>query len=355
MTKYEIKEIHQNQKYLKSPNYNYVFNRDDGRFMRWGEHFDDDPDFSEFGPEIADIEISTICRKGCSFCYKSNTASGKNMTIETFQKIFAKLPDTVCQIAFGIGDLDANPDIWKILGYSRDNDVIPNITVNGYRLTEQDIEDLSLFLGAVAISNYDKDICYRTVQRFATYIDEPGITLKQVNIHQLLCEETYDQCMELLHDVKNDPRLEKLNAVVFLIMKPKGKRNKFHQLRDMTKYRNLINYAFELGVPIGFDSCTAPSFLRAVKDRPEYEQLKMCAEPCESTCFSIYIDVDGNAWPCSFCEGMEGISPISIENSENFLRDVWHSDQFRTFRQKLLDSSCKTGCRECPVFDVEIR
>ena len=346
---------------VKLPNreYNYTFDRKTGFFMRWGKTPDDDPDFSPVGPEIADIEISTICHQNCPWCYKSNTAQGKNMTFEQFKEIFHKLPPYVCQIAFGIGSIDANPDLWQIMHYCRDNAVVPNITINGYRMKSGDCSDwveLARVCGAVAVSNYDKDICYGAVQKLADRIlynfeDE---TLCQVNIHQLLCENTYNKCMELLDDAKNDVRLSHLNAVVFLIMKPKGKRNHFQQLKDMTKYRALIDKAFALNVPIGFDSCTAPSFLRAVKDHPNYKQLKQIAEPCESTCFSIYIDVEGKAWPCSFSAGEPGIEPIDLKTTNNFLRDVWYSPQFRDFRGKLLASQCQNGCRQCPIYDLEI-
>ena len=36
--------------------------------------------------EILDIEISTICNKRCSFCYKSNTDKGENMTLDTYKE-----------------------------------------------------------------------------------------------------------------------------------------------------------------------------------------------------------------------------------------------------------------------------
>ena len=82
-------------KYLKSSDYNYAFNKKTGIFIRYGKTVDDDPDWSEFGPEIADIEISTICHQGCEFCYKSNTPFGENMDLETFKKVLNKFVDKI--------------------------------------------------------------------------------------------------------------------------------------------------------------------------------------------------------------------------------------------------------------------
>ena len=90
----------------KSKDYNYIFNKKTGDMARWGETEDDDPELSPVGPEILDMEISTICNglgKPCKFCYKSNTSSGTYMTLEKFKSIFANLPKNIMQIAFGIG------------------------------------------------------------------------------------------------------------------------------------------------------------------------------------------------------------------------------------------------------------
>ena len=54
-----------NFKVINTPTYNYKFNKVDGYFCRWGKTKDDDPIYAPLGPEIVDIEISTICNKNC--------------------------------------------------------------------------------------------------------------------------------------------------------------------------------------------------------------------------------------------------------------------------------------------------
>ena len=105
---------------FRSKSYNFNFDRKTGFFRRWGNTLDDDPSYSPVGPEIADIEISTSCNgvgKVCDFCYKKNNPNGTYMTLETFKVLFSKLPPTITQIAFGIGDIDSNPDMWKIFDF----------------------------------------------------------------------------------------------------------------------------------------------------------------------------------------------------------------------------------------------
>ncbi len=93
-----------------SENYNYTFDKINGDFKRWGNTYEDDPQFSPVFAEIADIEITTACsgaltkingkeiRKPCAFCYKSNTPNGYNMSFETFKKIIDKTPNRLDDI-----------------------------------------------------------------------------------------------------------------------------------------------------------------------------------------------------------------------------------------------------------------
>ena len=122
---------------LMSENYNFMFNKADGFFARWGKTQEDDGDLEIGLPEIADIEIAEVCEGvpgigPCSFCYKSNTGfKGDNMSLDTFKNIFDKLPPTVTQIAFGCGTLRRHPEMWDIFNYSKENGVTPNLTING--------------------------------------------------------------------------------------------------------------------------------------------------------------------------------------------------------------------------------
>lgn len=354
------------KKLVKSPIYNYIFDRETGFFARWGKTKDDDPHMSPFGPEIADIEISTVCngigtslatRKPCSWCYKSNTGCGANMTFDTFRDLFHKLPRNLTQIAFGIGDIDGNPDLWRIMEYCRDNpynSVVPNITVNGMGVDKEVAKRLAKLCGAVSVSRYHiPGVCYNAINNLAS------AGLKQVNIHQLLAHETYDKCFDLLEDTQNDRRLAGLNAIVFLMLKPKGDRNKFHGIGSLDRFNKLIKAAQDSGVSVGMDSCTAPLMLKYAET---YDQQNIIPsiEPCESTLFSIYINTDAEVFPCSFTEGQPGWETgISMPEVEDFFKDVWFSDRINDWRGGLLNSSTgcsdcvmKQHCRSCPVFDI---
>jgi len=320
-----------------SPNYNSIFDTENGFFARWGESYEDNPEFCPQGPEILDIEISTICSNGCSFCYKANTENGRYMTINTYLKILDLLPETVVQIAFGIGDITGNPYLYDILQATKDRGIIPNITVNGRRMGCDDYEYLSRLCGAVATSHYDDESCFNTISK---------LTVKQKNIHKLLAEETFDSCFDLMNKTKTDKRLKDLNAIVFLWLKPKGVRNHYHQLSSFNKYKQLIGYAFDNEVRIGFDSCSAPFFLKAISDYKNFDEISMLVEPCESSLFSYYINVDGVGFPCSFSEGLKEFKGVNILKAKNW-NDIWYSEETCRFRNNLLSM-----CRNCPIYNL---
>lgn len=365
------------QKLFRSGKYNYNFDKNTGLFMRWGKDEKDDPDFSPFGPEIADIEISTICNgipneKGiltpCKFCYKGNSGVGKNMTIDQFKQVFSKFPSyeadektiyPLTQIAFGIGDVDSNPDLWAIMDHCRENGVIPNITVNGWNVNGQNAQNLVDRCGAIAVSRYKPvDSCYNAVETLSNLEKTDGGKISAVNIHMMLSEETYEDCLQVVEDSKTDPRLKNLNAIVFLALKCHGRGKNFTKLSSLSKYKKLVDMAFEKDVRIGFDSCSANSFLRSISGHERYDEIQQFVEPCESTLFSIYIDVDGKVYPCSFCPGENGWSDgISMFEVQDFVKEVWDGERVSCFRKNLVtnfDGSAERLVRCCPVYDLEL-
>ncbi len=339
---------------MKGKNYNFVFDYETGFFARWGATKEDNPLYSPGGPEIADIEISTICSgpfgKRCDFCYKNDTAHiKKNMSLDTFDKVIKRVNQNnfLCQVALGIGDVDANPDLIPIFRYCRENRIVPNITVNGARLDEvfegkTYAEHIAHYCGAVSVSNYDDDLCFNAVKKLT------DLGMKQVNIHQIMSDETIEQCIELLDKAKHDPRLDKLNAIVFLSYKAKTKCSNMTVLKNEEKYNELIRKAFEKNISIGFDSCGATRFIKAIENRHDFEEIKQFVEPCESGLFSIYINTDGHFFPCSFTEGVgDWGKGIDVANCDDFMKDVWFSDRVIEWRKMLI--SCN---RSCPMFNV---
>lgn len=349
---YEVAIDGQN-KYFKSKEYNYIFDMKTGRMISWGRTFEDDPLVSP-APNIADIEIDGCCtglkNNGvvCPFCYKSNTpTSGKWMTFEEFKHIIDVYPKSLTQVAFGSSAcLNTNPDIWRMMKYCRENNIVPNVTLANV-LTDEVADNLASLCGAVAISRYeDKDICYNSIKK----LTDRG--MKQVNIHLLFAEEYYERCKETFEDVLTDERLKNLNAIVCLGLKKKGRGTSFHRL-STEHFRELIRFAIDHEIGLGFDSCNSKRSLEVLG-----ESVKDSVISCEATLESSYINYHSEYYPCSFMEGTEdwksGISLKDINSPEEFIEKVWHNYKTEVFREKLLDTTNRNcyGCRECPYFEI---
>jgi len=338
-------------KAVKSGVYNFIFDKRTGLHMRWGRDADDDPEFGPVGPEILDLEISVNgCPNMCPWCYKGNTnEKPTNMTFETFKKIVDKMPPCLTQIAFGITGVQTNPDFIRMLKYCYETGIVPNFTLSGIDLTDEIAKEIVRYIGAVAVSAYShmKDLCYDTIRKFL------DLGVKQTNMHLLVSAENLSFVYEVLDDIKKDERLRGLNAVVLLGYKPKGPgKDDFHPAA-YSDFEAIVRYALKNDIPIGFDSCSAPKFERYVRENitepKRVAAMLSMSESCESSLFSSYINVKGEFWNCSFCEGEDWVEPVNVLEAEDFLRDVWYSPQVVAFRKKLLATTVD-GTRSCPAF-----
>ena len=328
-----------------SPSYNYLFDVDTGEFARWGKTLDDDPEWCEWGPEIADIEISEgDCTGRCPWCYKSNPENnGKHMTFDAFRKVLDLFPATLTQVALGLTDLDANPDLLDIMRYCLDNDVVPNFTTAGFGATPELVRATAAMAGAVAVSVYPhtRERAYETIRMFQAE------GMKQVNIHLLYHADNMGFVYGVLNDVAS--KVVEPNAVVLLGLKPKGRGSNLQPLAP-ADFTDLIRFCLENELPMGFDSCSASRFLRAVDDLGiegvQREYFHTVAEPCESALFSIYVSRDSLVYPCSFTEDVE--QPISMLKAEDFIKDVWSRPSMQAWRKRLLAND-----RRCPAYNID--
>lgn len=343
---------------VRSENYNYNFEKATGHFMRWGKTLNDDPVMAPW-PEILDIEVEERCNgvpnssgieSPCSFCYKANTLKGRTMSFSTFKTIFdkTKINDKssfLTQIAFG-ADAGAkyNTELFDMMQYARDNGVIPNITVANI---DDDIADkLANVCGAVAVSRYEnKDICYNTIKK----LTDRGMT--QINIHAMLSAETFNRVKETLEDYLTDDRLKKLNAIVILSLKKRGRGDRYNKATQ-EQFQELVDFAMTHQIPIGFDSCSAGKFEESIRKYPNYKNLMVHTEPCESTLFSQYINVEGKFYSCSFCENAPSFPEgLNVVECSDFTKDIWFNPKTVEWRNNLLNVR-KAGSLSCPVYEV---
>jgi sulfatase maturation enzyme AslB (radical SAM superfamily) len=340
-------------KCLRSQEYCYNFDKQSGFFARWGRTKEEDPSWSPFGPEIMDIEISEGegCPMSCPWCYKGNKKGNNavNMSFDTFKKLFSTFPKTITQIAFGITSVGSHPELFDFFQFCRNNGVIPNVTINGADpLTNEQITKLVNVCGAMAVSinqqNYERGL--NLIERLT---NNGG---QQINIHYVISKQTIEFAYTICNSIKKDPRLSKMNAIVFLGLKPKNRGQSFDVLK-VEDYIKLVNYCLKTNIRFGFDSCSAPRFDKAIEisslNEAKKKLLQQCSERCESGLFSAYIDASGKYWHCSFGEGRNDAYGIDVTQVNDFTEEVWLSQPMKEWRNKLWNLK-----RECPLYP-EIR
>ncbi len=275
-------------------------------------------------------------------CYKSNNSNGYNMPLSTFKEIIDKMPTCLTQVALGAdAQCESNPEIWDMMKYARSKGIVPNITVAD--IADETADKLVEHCGAVAVSRYaDKNICYDSIKK----LTDRG--MKQTNMHFMIHSNNFDDVLETLKDIKNDERLSKLNAVVFLSLKQKGRGVSYTPL-SQEKFTKLVKTCMHEGIPFGFDSCSGYKFVDAVKNMPNSRSLIEMCEPCDSTIQSIYFSAKGDYYPCSFCE--DNFEPINISEVRSVF-ELWQRQEVLDFRSRLLNNTDKNGVRCCPMFNV---
>ena len=342
-------------KYIDTDNRFYeLFDRDTGLYIRSGimENGKDtgvEPFMRSF-PGLIDVGVMGQCAHGISgYCQKSGTQCyqngasivRENMTLDNFCMIVDQCRGKVFQLALGgRGDVDQHENCEEILAYSRENDIVPNFTTSGFGLTRRIVEMLSEYVGAVAVSWYRAKYTHNAIEMLV------GAGIK-TNIHYILGKNTIDEAIERLD---NDSFPKGINAVIFLLHKPKGQGTAENILissnAHIRRFFELVDkkrYPFK----VGFDSCSCAGILNHTEcisfDSIDY---------CEGARFSCYIDAQMKMMPCSFAADVDEwqvcLNHISIE-------EAWNSNAFAVFRSHLAGSCSACNLRQycgggCPLF-----
>ena len=339
-----------------------MYERKTGLFVRMPFKGHKDPLWSPHGPEIADVEITTVCSTGnCGMCYMDSTAQGNHMTMEDLDLLIGQLKETPCHaVAMGGGNPNEHPQFVEILKKFSDANITPSYTTNGHNITPEILEATKEYCGAVAVSwpwwekrhkNFNRNLIVnnerkRTAHQALNMFLEAGI---QTNIHFVLGDKSIDKAIEFLKTEPAVLNLKRLNAMVFLLHKPVGRAkpednlriddprvDEFLEVAGLNSQKNGEKIKPKWG--IGFDSCSVPLLVDRTDTDLDY------TETCESARFSIFITRDLKTMPCSFLKASK--NPPDLHKTR--LSTVWREDElFTNHRNSMIktDSEC-IGCKK---------
>lgn len=193
--------------------------------------------------------------------------------------------------------------------------------------------------------NPQKYECFRVYTERSEILNYDNYTMKAIqmlldagvktNIHFVLSNTTID---EALIRLKYNGFPQGINAVVFLLHKPIGLGTE----SDVLEYSDSrVKEFFELvdkgnlSYKVGFDSCSIPGVLHFCHNID-----KNSLDTCEGSRFSMYIDSEMIALPCSF-DNQDKKYGVQLSEDVKII-DAWNSKEFNLFRKSLRNS-----CRDC--------
>jgi radical SAM protein with 4Fe4S-binding SPASM domain len=269
-----------------------------------------------------------LCKEAGVQCYQDGLHKKQdNMTLENYKWIVDQSKTRLFQIALGgRGDPEMHEHFEEILRYSRENDIIPNMTTSGYGMTEQKANLIKEYCGAVAVSWYRSNYTIRAIKLLL----DQGI---KTNIHFVLGNNSIDEAIEMLTENKIP---EGVNRLIFLLHKPVGLGQSDNVLNasdpKVIQFFNLFNEDRYCEMA-GFDSCCVPGLIN-YSPNVHLDSI----DTCEGARYSAYISSDMKMTPCSFDQKLKWHYDLKGKSID----EAWESNRFEYFRTKL-----KTSCPEC--------
>ena len=326
----------------KTYNYKYSFDTGTGFYMRTGvldENGRDtgrDPFMSSF-PHLIDVGImghcihgsSGLCKAAGVQCYQSGYSVNRpDMSAEDFESIAKQCRHLTNQLALGgRGDPNQHPEFESILRICRENDLVPNYTTSGFRMTDEQVRLTAEYCGAVAVSWYRSSYTEEAIRRFTA----AGC---RTNIHYVLSKSSLAEAVERL---SGKGFADGINAVIFLMHKPVGQGERENMITPgdplLEEFCRLVNRQ-KTPYKIGFDSCSVPMI---VNHCPDISRLTL--DTCEGGRYSCYISSEMVMTPCSF----DRDEKYGVSLRGRTIREVWNSPQFEAFRESL-----RRSCPDCP-------
>lgn len=348
--------------YYKDKKYGFIELFDEGsgflarsNIIQRGIETDIEPTMRSF-PELLDVGIMGscasssygICKSAGVDCYQNaGVRSRPNMSVAQYESIVSQCKGRTFQVALGgAGDPNKHENFEQILSLSRDNLIVPNLTTSGFALSAEEVSLIRKYCGAVAVSYYSKvkqggtESNPLTISAINKFVSAGCVT----NVHYVLSRQSIQ---EAIYRLRNNMFPYGINAVIFLLYKPVGQAHKEKMLTvHDPEYIQLLREIDEVEHPfkIGFDSCQSPAINCFCSN-----VAKQSLEFCEAARFSMYIDCELKAFPCSFGHDL---SRYAVDLSKESIADAWNSPQFNYFREqqtKFCNGCEMNECRNCAL------
>jgi radical SAM protein with 4Fe4S-binding SPASM domain len=306
------------------------------------------------------FSVTNACSQKCGHCYMdSGERDAGEMSADDFRKGVDVLAGMgVFHMALGGGEALERPDFFELASYVRERGMVPNLTTNGHRMTEETAEKCCIF-GQVNVSIDDADALREAVRgegplaervRAVDFLLGAGV---KVGVNWVVNRNNF----ECLTGVFGFARERGLTDVEFLRLKPTGRASTDYFDKRLTPAQNrdffpmIRDLSREYGIAAKIDCSFVPMFCWHRPDKALMEQFSVYG--CEAGNVLLGVRSDGRFAGCSFLSGEESILklPSLWNNSEHLLAlRQWPSRAPEPCRSCDYLDICKGGCRAVSKF-----
>ncbi len=305
-------------------------------------------------PTEVHFAITNKCSVRCPHCYMASGDKDENeLDTPSFKRALDVLASMkVFHIALGGGDALEREDLFEIADYAREKGIVPNLTVSGVGINENNAEKMRVF-GQVnfSIDGFGEKSIFRGQEM--NDIADRGIDLLigagvPTGINCVLGNRNFDEIEEVFKYAVD----KKLNEIEFLRLKPSGRGEGMYASECTTYEQNialfpkLSEYSEKYKITAKIDCSFVPMLCY---HSPPVELLEtMATYGCEAGNILLGIKSDGSVSGCSFLKS-DGLSvfdlPAVFSNPATFAnaRDWTDTAPEPCISCKYLDI-CKGGC-----------
>ncbi|MFH1545293.1 MAG: radical SAM protein [archaeon] len=302
-------------------------------------------------PLSLQIEITTACNLDCVMCEHSHTKENPfDLNFQEFRKIIDSNEFFQLINFTGIGESLLNKDFFNMIEYAKRKNIYVWFNSNFTLMTKDKAKKLiQLGTDAIAVSmDGARRETYEAIRRGAKF----NVVKENIKNFQEIKKELKKNVPELffvvvvmeenLSELKEFVLLAKelgIKKILFVgMIEFKGNESFAVKDKDLfeEKKQEILTKAEEEGIQIiGFPS--------------ERKDMGACYLPWNS----LYINAEGKVLPCCFV--MQRDSKRIIEEcvmgnaKKQGIKEIWNSENYKGFREKLKSKNLPNICRNCPV------
>ena len=284
-------------------------------------------------PETVHLSITGQCNLNCAFCYGKSKANDLSTT-QIFNLIDGLSSMRVFQLAIGGGEPFLRKDIFEVIDYCRQKNIIANITTNGTLVTDYVAKKIKNKVGQVNIS-YNESVAVNKFENALSILLKNDIN---VGINLLITKDILPEFDKIIKKLLN----YKITKIIVLRPKPSLNRRWYEENKLIKKEllelkRILGKYNKRINV-----DCSLTCLMY---DIPSQELKSNGVYGCVAGVRFCTIKNNGDVYPCSFFSTKEFLAGNILKTD---FKTIWQrTETFKKFRK--MNNKIKGNCGSCEI------